>query len=300
MIAAVIGPIIFLVSLGYCLGRFGKIPTQPFTALSFWILSPALIFESLRTAQLPAGEASLVAIFVLAHYGLMFLVSLPLGRMLFPADRNGQQTTSLLLTFGNCGNLGLPILLFAYGQRAVDVGVVFLATNTALLATLGVAIAGWKGHLVPRELLRGVLGVPWPYAVLLALVAKLTHTWPEVLARASALLSQAAIPIFLLVLGLELSHTNMRNLARPAVLTALLRLTLASILAWGLATLFPVDSLVRKSLIIEGSAPSAVNAYILASQYQRRPDFAAATLLISTILSFGTLSFTLFLLSRFG
>ncbi|MCS7239671.1 MAG: AEC family transporter [Candidatus Bipolaricaulota bacterium] len=299
MITEVIGPTLLLMGIGYCLGRFGKIPAQPFTAVSFWILSPALIFESLRTAQLPMREAGLVALFVFAHYGLMFLLSLPVGRMLFPTDRNAQRATSLLLTFGNCGNFGLPILVFAYGQGTLDVGVIFLATNTVLLATLGVGIAGWEERPTPGEFLRGILTVPWPYAILLALIAKVTHVWPAVLARASALLSQAAIPIFLLVLGLELSCTNMRNLARPAVLAAWLRLILASALAWGLAYVVPVASMVRKALVVEGSVPSAVNAYILASQYKRRPDFAAAVLLLSTVFALVTISLTLFLL-RYG
>lgn len=43
-----------------------------------------------------------------------------------------------------------------------------------------------------------------------------------------------------------------------------------------------------------------MNAYILAAQYRRRPELAATALLLSTLLSLGTLSLTLFLLARFG
>ncbi len=300
MIFEVIGPTFLLVLLGYVFGRFGKIPARPFAELSFWLLSPALIFETLRTAQLPAKEAGFVAIFVLAHYGGMFLLSIPLGRKLFPSDADAQRTTNLLLTFGNCGNLGLPVLLFAYGQRAVDVGVIFLATNTVLLSTLGVGIATWQGRLAPRAFFREALTVPWPYAVVLAVIMRFTGAWPEVLSRASGLLAQAAIPLFLLLLGLELAAVEFQGVAKPAVLIALARLVFASILAWLLAPLFSVETIIRRSLIIEGSVPSAVNAYILATQYRRRPDLAATGLLLSTFLSLGTLSLTLLLLTRFG
>lgn len=299
MFLEVIGPTFLLVAAGYLLGRLGKLPAWPFAKLSFWLLSPALIFETLRTAQLPAKEAGLVALFVLVHYGLMFLLSLPLGRKLSPADPLGRRTTSLLLTFGNCGNLGLPILLFAYGPRAVDVGVIFLATNTVLLATLGVGIASWQGRLTP-VFLRNVLLVPWPYAVALGVIVRISRAWPEALARASSLLSQAAIPVFLLLLGLELASADLKAVAKPAVLVALARLSLASLLAWLLAPHFTADPLVRRSLVIEGSVPSAVNAYILAAQYRLRPDLASTALLLSTLLSPGTLSLTLFLLARFG
>ncbi len=300
MILQVIGPAFLLVGVGYVLGKTGKIPARPFAEFSFWVLSPALIFETLRTAQLPARDAALVALFVVSHYGAMFLLSLPLGRILFPTDPDGRRVTSLLLTFGNCGNLGLPILLFAYGQQAMDVGVIFLATNTVLLATLGVGIAGWEGKPDLRILLRSILAVPWPYAVTLAVVVRLTQAWPTVLARASELLSQAAIPVFLVLLGLELAEANFRAVAKSAGIVALARLILASALAWPLASLFGATPLVRRSLVIEGSVPSAVNAYILAAQYNRNSKLAATALLLSTLLSLGTLSLTLFFLARFG
>jgi|GEM_PF-4340538 len=53
---------------------------------------------------------------------------------------------------------------------------------------------------------------------------RITNAWPEVLARASGLLVQAAIPVFLLLLGLELARVNIQALAKPAVFVALGRL----------------------------------------------------------------------------
>lgn len=300
MILEAIGPTFLLVAVGYGLGRWGKIPARPFAEVSFWVLSPTLIFETLRTVQLPLREAGLVALFVLTHYAAMFFLSIPFGNKLFPSDPGARRAVSLLFTFGNCGNLGLPILLFAYGPRAVDVGVIFLATNTVILSTLGVGIATWQTGFDFKTLLRNILAVPWPYAVALAAVMRITNAWPEVLARASGLLSQAAIPVFLLLLGLELASVDFHALAKPAVLVALGRLTLASLLAGVLAPFFSGEPVIRRSLVIEGSVPSAVNAYILATQYRRRPDLAATALLLSTLLSVGSLSLVLFLLARFG
>lgn len=289
----ILGPTFLLVGIGYVLGRLRKVPAHPFVEASFWILSPALIFETLRTSQLPLKDAGLVILFVIVHYGLMFSLSLPFGRKVFPDDPNAQRATSLLLTFGNCGNLGLPILFFAYGQKALDVGVIFLAANTVLLATLGVGIAAWQGRPRLRDLGKKVLGVPWPYAVGLGIAMHVSGAWPGILARATALLSQAAIPVFLLLLGLELAAVDLRGVAQPALWVALARLGLATGLSWALAPFFSSDPVIRASLILEGSVPSAVNAYILTAQYQRNPELAAAALLLSTALSLGTLSLVL-------
>jgi len=299
MIAEVLLPTFIIVGIGWSLGRLAHAPSRPLAQAAFWILSPALIFESLRTAQLPLSVALAVIAFTAVHYLGMFALSLPVGRRLFPGERGARAATSLVLTFGNNGNLGLPILLFAYGQAGVDVGVVFLAANAVLLSTLGVAIASWDGGIRWRSAVGNLLRVPWPYAVAGALVFRAVG-FPPLLARATGLLAQGAIPLLLLLLGLELAHVRAAQMARQAGGLSLLRLLGGGALAWALAWAFGAEGLVRGSLILQGSVPSAVNAFLLAVQYDRRPDLAASVLLLSTLLSVGTLSLTLFLLGIAG
>ncbi len=300
MVASVLLPTFILLAVGYAFGRWAKVPSRPLAQLSFWVLSPGLIFESLRTAQLPAGTAGVVTAFTTVYVLAMFALSLPLRRWMFPRDPQAQTAASLVLAFGNCGNLGLPLLLFAYGQPGVDVGVVFLSTQIVLMSTLGVTAATWEGTLRWRAALGHLLRVPWPYAVVAAVVVRTLGTWPPLLARASSLLAQGAIPFFLLLLGIELARIRPGKVAKPAVVLALARLVGGSAVAWILAWALPVQGVVRSSLILEGSVPSAVNAFLLASQYERGTDVAAAALLLSTVLSIGTLSLTLFLLSKLG
>ncbi|HAF71488.1 MAG: Auxin Efflux Carrier [Acetothermia bacterium 64_32] len=296
MFTEVLVPVFLIVGAGWALGRRLRLDPLPLARLTFWILSPALIFESLRTAQLPAENYGIVVGFVVAHYLAMFLLSLPLRRLLFPGDPGAQAVASLVLVFGNCGNLGLPILLFAYGQPGFDVGVVFLVTNTALLATLGVAIASWEGRGSWKKLPASLLTVPWLYAVVGALLVRRFWELPAWVSRATELLSQGTIPVLLLLLGLELARIQPRRIAGAAIWLAALRLGLASLLSWGLASLFGATGVVRGSLILEGSVPTAVNSFLLALQFRRRPELAAGALLLSTALSVGTLYLTLLLL----
>ncbi len=295
---AVLLPVFLLAGVGWVLGRLGRVPSRPLAQAAFWVLSPALIFESLRTADL--SLAGTVVLFALVHQLVMFVLSLGVGRILFRCDRPARATTSLVLTFGNCGNLGLPLLLFAYGPSGVDAGVVFLSANTVLLSTLGVAVAAWEGERIRwRSTWGKLLRVPWAYAVAAALLVRWTG-FPEVFSRATGLLAGGAIPLFLLLLGLELAHVRVTQVAKPAVGLALLRLLAGGALAWALAWGFRVEGVLRGSLIIEGSVPSAVNAFLLASQYGRRPDLAASVLFLSTLFSLGTLCLTLFLLRIVG
>lgn len=291
-------PTFLLAGTGWAFGRLAKVPSRPLAQVAFWVLSPSLIFESLRVAELTL--AGTVVLFALAHHGAMFALSVGVGRVLFPGDRGARAATVLVLTFGNSGNLGLPVLLFAYGQPGVEVGAVFLATSTVLLATLGVSVAAWDGSRVRwRTVVGNLFRVPWVYAVAGALVARWVG-FPEVLAGATGLLARGAIPLLLLLLGLELSQVRATEVARPGVGLALLRLGAGAGLAWALAGAFRVEGTLRGSLIVEGSVPSAVNGFLLASQYGRRPDLAASVLFLSTVLSLGTLALTLYLLGVAG
>ncbi|GAB4305015.1 MAG: AEC family transporter [Candidatus Bipolaricaulota bacterium] len=289
-------PTFLLAGVGWALGRLGRVPARPLAQVAFWVLSPALIFESLRTADLTASGT--VVLFALAHLGAMFALSLGVGRILFGSDRAGRAVASLVLTFGNCGNLGLPILLFAYRQGGVDVGIVFLTAHTVLLATLGVAVAAWDEQ-GGRRIWGTLLRVPWLYAVGAAFLVRGVGM-PAFVARATGLLAGGAIPLFLILLGLELAQVRGVRVARPALALSLLRLVGGAALAWVLASAFRVQGLLRGSLIVEGSVPTAVNAFLLASQYNRRPDLAASVLFLSTVLSVATLPLTLFLLAPGG
>jgi predicted permease len=295
---AILLPTFLLVGVGLTLGRLARVPSRPLAQVAFWVLSPGLIFESLRTAELSA--VGVVVLFALLHQIGMFALSLGAGRILFPHDRDARAATSLVLTFGNTGNLGLPLLLFAYGPVGVDVGAVFLATTTMLLATLGVTVAAADGGKVRwRDAFARLLRVPWPYAVAGALLFRWVG-FPAVLAGATGLLADGAIPLLLLLLGLELAQVRLREVGPNALAVSLLRLFAGAGLAWGLAGALRTEGVVRGSLIIGGSVPSAVNGFLLAAQFGRRPGLAASVIFLSTALSLGTLLVTLFLLGIAG
>ncbi len=295
MFAEVLVPIFLLVGVGYGVGKLLHLEPKPLSRLAFWVFSPALIFESLRTATLSWNEMGVVAAFVGGHYFGMYLLSLPVGRLLFRDDRDARAVASLVLTFGNCGNLGLPLLLFALGKRGMEIGAVFLAANTVLLATLGVAIASGKARA--SQAIGAILKVPWLYTVAAALVAREFQGFPLWLSRATVALKQGAIPVFLILLGLQLSRVPLKKIAAGATGLAVARLLLASSLAWAIAFLAGLKGTLRDALILEGSVPSAVNSLILALEFDRRPDLAAAALFLSTALAAGTLWVTLLGLS---
>jgi predicted permease len=116
--------------------------------------------------------------------------------------------------------------------------------------------------------------------------------------RPVAMLSDAAIPAMLLVLGMQLErHTRPEHL--DAVATAVtISLAVAPVIAFVLAALLGLTGAARQAAIIEASMPAAVATTVLALQYDLDPTFSTSVVMFSTLLSPFTLVALIAVLKR--
>ncbi len=288
----VLFPVLVLVAIGYALGRGGHLRAAGLSRLTFWVLSPALLFTALLDNDVrPAvflDFGGFILLLSLAFWGIALL----LGRLL----KLGPNTTAALalaLVFVNAGNYGLPFLLFAFGEEGFAIGVVYISLSAFLMSTLGVVIATW-GQSMSWQPFLNVFKTPLFYGVALALGVKATGVGiPTFLMRPLDLLAQATVPTLLILLGVQLVGVRVgKRLPLIGAATAL-RLAAAPALAFGLTVLFGFEGLMRDVAVLDSSMPTAVNALVLASYYDRDPRLVSSIVLTTTVLS--ALSLTLLL-----
>jgi len=138
----VLFPVLVLVIIGYALSRKGHLRAEGLSKLTFWVLSPALLFTALIHNEVSPAVFADFSGFILAISLGLWGIALVLGRLM----RLSSDTTAALalaLVFANVGNYGLPFMLFAYGEPGFALGVVYIVVSTFLLSTLGVVIATW-------------------------------------------------------------------------------------------------------------------------------------------------------------
>lgn len=108
------------------------------------------------------------------------------------------------MIIGNNGNFGLPIALLALGRVGLDQAVVIFVTSVAMY-TVGPALLGPHGGVGDAVLT--VIKLPVAWALVAGLIVRLTGvTLPIGVARGVELLAQAAIPMVLIALGLQLGQ----------------------------------------------------------------------------------------------
>src|SRR5688500_3074839 len=142
---------------------------------------------------------------------LVMVVMAIVGAFLSLALRLSRPEASALLLvvmFSNGGNYGLPVVSFAFGEEALSYGTVFFLTGSVLANTVGAFMAA-AGRRNVRTSLASVLKIPALYGIAAALLVLATGAnVPTPILRPVTMLSDAALPLMILVLGMQLERAQ--------------------------------------------------------------------------------------------
>ncbi|MBK8899925.1 MAG: AEC family transporter [Anaerolineaceae bacterium] len=277
-------PIFIVAAFGYALQRWIGIEKKPLSTIVLNVLSPCLVFSSLVGSQLPGDELVSLALFTVINVLLMGAVAYVAALLL----RLGRTETIALLVvvmFVNGGNYGLTLNQLRYGDPGLARAVVYYTTSTVMLYTLGIFISS-MGEMPWREALGRLLRFPAVYAAVSAVVVYSFHIpIPAPLLRGIEVAGAGAIPVMLLVLGMQLADLRTVASWRLAVPAMLIRLVGGPLLGLLVATLLGLTGLGRSTSIIEASMPPAVFTIILATEFDLDPPAVTSIVLVSTLLS---------------
>lgn len=290
----IIAPIAVVALLGWVLGKAFAIDPRHLSRLMLYLFSPALIFTSIYRAKLDAQFAG-IALFAVIVTALMGIVTFILIKLL-RYDPVTASAFALSVLFVNAGNYGLPLILFAFGEQGLAQAAIYFAASLILTQTLAVFIAA-RGHAGAGAAVLNVFKLPLVYAVALGLVLNVTRVpVPDPLMKSADLLSQAAVPVMLVILGLELGRARFAEDRLHVSLATVVRLVVAPMVAFGLAAVMGLSGTVAAVCIVESSMPTAVMATIIAVEFKTRPEFVTGAVFLSTIASIVSLTILLGLL----
>lgn len=280
----IVAPVFLLASAGFIWVKAGfSYDIQFVTRMAMTLAVPALIFTALQKSDIAPAALSTVTLAALAAYGVLTLVAWVFVRIL------GLEIRTYLapMIFGNTGNLGLPLALFAFGQEGLSYAVVIFAISAIYVFTLGIWLV--SGGASPARVLREPMVV-----ATLAGGLFLWQGWhtPKFLTNTLELLGQMAIPLMLITLGVAVAGLKPGRLGR-AVWVSLLRACVTIAVAWGVGLLFGLAPTPFGVLVLQISTPVAVTSYLLAEKYGADAGSIAGLVVVSTLLSIATIPLTL-------
>ncbi len=285
---------VFLVAIaGWVLARTIELDGRTLGRVLFYLTTPMLVFRSLYQMHVSATAVRntvIVAVIVMTGTALLGWLSA------YDLERRERAAITLTSGISNNGNMGLPLCLFAFGQPGLSLASVYYVVSSFLTNTFGSVIAS-AGTLPIQSAFLQIVRVPVLYAAILGLVFnRLQWTLPVGIFRAVDLLASAAVPLMLVMLGVQL-RTITRVEPMPGLWrSTIVRLLGAPVLAIGVCALLGVTGMERNVLVLQASMPTAVITSVIATEYDTAPRLVAMIILTTTLISMVTLSVILTLM----
>ena len=279
-----VAPVFILAAVGFVWVKAGfEYRVQFVTRLAMTLSVPCLIFVALMKSSVEPSALTTITLAAIVAYGAVTLVLWALVA-LTGLDR---RTFLAPLIFGNTGNLGLPLALFAFGETGLGLAVVIFAVMAVWSFTFGVWLVSGGGS--PLR----VLKEPMVGATLLGALF-LWQGWqtPDWVTNTLQLTGQMAIPLMLITLGVAVARLHPSGIARALILS-LAKVVLCTAIAWGTGLVFALDQVALAVLVLQVATPVAVTSYLLAEKYQADADAVAGLVVASTLLSVITIPLTL-------
>lgn len=292
-------PVLAVAAAGAALGRLRDVTVDPLATVTLYILAPALVFHSLATTSIRAGSVMRVAVGVVVFTVVMTMTALAVGRL---TGLSQELRGSLALTsaFPNSGNYGIPLATFAFGALGESIAVLFLAAQSVLVYTLGVVLASRGGGADLRGAASEVFRLPLLYAAVAAGLVRLFDAVPSgSMMDTIRLTGDAAIPVMLLLLGIQVVGGTGRGDVTSVIPGVVLKLFIAPVIGLVLAIgLGFEDATVGRVFILECAMPAAITPLMLVVEYRGEgsieglsaPDYVSTTILVTTLLSVVTLT----------
>ncbi len=279
----VVFPIFAIVLVGYLYGHRHPPDMAAANQINMDIFIPALIFHVLSSKDFHFAEYQTLAIGCVMIVLGSGLIAWPFARLF------GYKVKTFVppMMFSNSGNLGLPLMLFAFGEEALPAAVLLFIVTNLIHFSLGIKIVNTAASIW------SLLKTPIILATLAGLLVSLYGVEvPELLAVPIEMVGRVAIPLMLFSLGVRLIAIDLKQW-RIGVAGAIFCPISGILLALLVQQLLGLPQLQYIQLLLFGALPPAVLNYIIAERYDQQPGQVASIVMLGNLSSIIIIPITL-------
>ena len=289
-------PICILISVGYAF-KYLKFPSTDFWPMAdkftYYVLMPSLLIYKLSIAKI---DLSHTVTLVATTLSSIFLVLVLLVLLNFLLHFVNKAFTSIAQ--GGIRFITYVFLAFvdtAYGDKGLILAAIVMAYAIPFINVLCIsvfAIYTRNGKFSLISFLKTIIKNPLIGACVIGGVINATGLpLPLFGLKALSILSNAALPIGLLSVGVGLELKYLKHAKKELVVATVTKLLLFPLLSYGVGLLFGLSGISLSIAVIFGAMPTAVSAYILARELGGDVSLMASIITLQTIACMGTLFF---------
>ncbi len=295
-------PVFALILLGSSLKHYG-LTNDAFLKTSdrliYFIFFPAMLFWKIGGASTTGIHWNYCIAALLAVLA-MFLISLAAIRILGISDFQAGTFSQSCYRFNTY--IGMAIVITALGEEGATQFGILIGFVIPFINVLAVSVLIWfSGRRIgPRERIKvtakSIVTNPLILGCLAGIIyAQTINRFPTFLNNTLRLTSMVTLPLALLSIGGALTFSNLRGGLKLSLAASAVKLVLFPVVGYLLFRLFGVSGLPFKTGMIFFTLPAATSIYVLSAQLNSDTELASATIVLSTLLSFFSLSAALLL-----
>jgi predicted permease len=278
-IIAVIFPMFSIGMIGYIYSRYYRPDMSTGNRINMDLFTPALIFDIMSASNFtPTNYAALAGAALLVMLG-SGLISWPVAKLF-----NFQWKTFVPpMMFTNSGNMGVPLILLAFGEAALPAAIVLLALENFLHFTLGQQLLNHRASIV------SLIKNPMVVATIAGIGFSIfDFRLLETVRLPVHMLGQISIPLMLFSLGARLIEIDFKDW-KIGVVSAVVCPLSGLLVAILILPLLSLPAAQVPVLLLFSILPPAVLNYIVAERFNQQPQLVASIVLMGNLSSLVTI-----------
>ncbi len=294
-------PILVIVLLGFLSANRKHLSQNECDAISkfvFCYVIPIMLFVGTVNAKLPD---KMEWEFLYSYYAALlfvYFIAVIIAKFIFNFSAPEQSVFSMGASYSNSTIVGIPICLYTLGEGSLLPLFVIVSVHNLILFTVGMIVAERNSFTLASffknilNILKLLLTSPITLSLILGGIVNIFNIPIYLpLKEGITLMSNAAVPTALFVLGTSLNKYHIKGHISPALVIVFLKIILFPILVWLLVfNFFTIDPLWASTALLTSAMPVGISAYIFSQQYKACEAPVTTSIVISTIASILTLS----------
>ncbi|MCF3933626.1 AEC family transporter [Acuticoccus sp. M5D2P5] len=307
---SVVLPVFGFIGLGYAVVAVRLIKQETGDALAtfvFTIAVPILLFRALGTLAMPEIDpwpfwfTYFTGAFINIAIGI-FVITRFFGR-----DMRAGVIGGMSAAFANSVMVGVPVLNQAFGEPGLVIGFILVAVHMPIMMTVSTFLIEFAEHRdglsrskidfagAGKRIVRSLSKNPMVIAILCGVAFRATGLPMEGVPRTLIdRLSDTAIPLALMSLGMSLNKYGIRGNVKPAIALSVVKLLIMPAIVYVIAVpIMGLPPIAAAAAVITAACPTGVNAYLIATYFNTGLALSANTITITTAIS--VVTFTMWL-----